>query len=108
MALLNKVSHGVGILQDVTGSEALVRLQDQLEPKIVQRKYADHVEERKVLLLLDEVGKLAPLGLGRVNTGGVLQISSIHISASSSEDSHVRKRAATPARSAMARDWNRQ
>jgi hypothetical protein len=108
VALLNKVSDGVGILQDVTGSEALVRLLGQLESKIVQEQYADHVKERKVLLLLDEVGKLPPLGLGRVNTGGVLHISSVRVGVNTSESSHVRKHAAKPARSAFAPIRNQQ
>ena len=56
VALLDKVAHGKGVLVGVARGEALV----------------GHVEEGKVVLLLDNVGDLLPLLLGRVDTGGVV------------------------------------
>lgn len=56
MALGNEVAGGKGILVSVTTGKALV----------------GHVEESEVALLLHDIADLAPLGLGRVNTGGVV------------------------------------
>lgn len=56
MALSNEVTGGEGILVSVTASEALV----------------GHVEESEVTLLLHDIADLAPLGLSRVNTSGVV------------------------------------
>ena len=70
VALLDKVSNSVGILQDVTGSETLVGLRSRAVVQV--QETTDHVEEGEVLLLLDNVTELPPLGLGGVDTGGVL------------------------------------
>lgn len=56
MALLNEVAGSESINVSVTAGEALV----------------GHVEESKVTLLLHDIADLAPLVLGRVNTGGVV------------------------------------
>lgn len=57
VALLDKVSRGKRIAVRVTAGKALV----------------GHVEEGKVLLLLHDVADLAPLRLGRVDTGRVVR-----------------------------------
>lgn len=41
---------------------------------ISERQIAHHVEEGKVLLLLDDVRQFTPLSFGRVNTGRVLSM----------------------------------
>lgn len=56
LALLNKVADGKGILVSAATGEALV----------------GHVEEGEVALGLDELGNLAPLSLGRIDTSGVV------------------------------------
>jgi hypothetical protein len=58
-ALLDEVSKSECILVGVSAGEALVR----------------HVEEGEVLALLDGLGNLQPLLLGRVNTSGVVSAS---------------------------------
>lgn len=59
VALLDEVAGSKGILVGVTASKALV----------------GHVEEGEVALLLHDIADLAPLGLGRVDTGGVVSAS---------------------------------
>jgi hypothetical protein len=56
VALSNEVAGGKGILVSVTAGKALV----------------GHVEESEVALRLHDIADLAPLGLGGVNTGGVV------------------------------------
>lgn len=56
MALLDKVTDGVGVFVRVTGREPLVR----------------HIEERKVATILDGIGDGPPLLGGRVNTSWVV------------------------------------
>jgi hypothetical protein len=56
VALLDEVTGSEGILVSVTAGKALV----------------GHVEEGEVVLLLHDIADLAPLGLGRVDTGGVV------------------------------------
>lgn len=56
MTLLDKVSNGKGILVGVTAGKALV----------------GHVEEGKVVLLLDNLGDLLPLLRGGVDTSRVV------------------------------------
>jgi hypothetical protein len=59
VALLDKVTRSKGILVSVTAGKALV----------------GHVEEGEVALLLHDIADLAPLSLGRVNTGRVVSAS---------------------------------
>lgn len=59
VALLDEVAGSKGILVSVTAGKALV----------------GHVEEGEVTLLLHDIADLAPLGLGRVDTGGVVSAS---------------------------------
>ena len=73
MSLLDEVSDGKGILEDVSGSESLVCL--FVSSADVNDDLAYHVEEWEVLLLLADVGKFLPLSLGRVDTSGVLVVS---------------------------------
>jgi hypothetical protein len=56
VALLNEVAGSEGILVSVTAGKALI----------------SHVEEGEVVLLFHDIADLAPLGLGRVDTGGVV------------------------------------
>jgi len=73
VSLLDEVSDGKGILEDVSGSESLVCL--FVSSADVNDDLAYHVEEWEVLLLLADVGKFLPLSLGRVDTSGVLVVS---------------------------------
>lgn len=57
MALLDEVTHGVGILVSITGCEPLVR----------------HIEEREVAAVLDGIGDGPPLFGSRVNTSRVVR-----------------------------------
>lgn len=76
MALLDKVSDGKGVLEDIARSESLVCLAVSIVLALnVQDTY--HVEEGEVLLLLADVGKLLPLLFRWVNTGGVLAVSRV-------------------------------
>jgi hypothetical protein len=85
VALLDKVPHGVRVLENVAGRKALVRLKRELLHsamsdraslrRVLANPRTHHVKEREVLLLLDQLGQLAPLRLGRVDTRGVLRIS---------------------------------
>lgn len=59
VALLDEVARSEGILVSVTAGKALV----------------GHIEEGEVLLLLHDIADLAPLGLGRVDTSGVVSAS---------------------------------
>lgn len=59
VTLLDEVAGSKGILVGVTAGKALV----------------GHVEEGEVALLLHDIADLAPLGLGRVDTGGVVSAS---------------------------------
>ena len=73
MSLLDEVSDGKGVLEDVSGGESLVCL--VVSSADVNDDLAYHVEEWEVLLLLADVGKFLPLSLGRVDTSGVLVVS---------------------------------
>ena len=73
MSLLDEVSDGEGVLEDVSGGESLVCL--VVSSADVNDDLAYHVEEWEVLLLLADVGKFLPLSLGRVDTSGVLVVS---------------------------------
>ena len=112
VSLLDKVSDGIGVFEDITRCEALVRLIVSFctvaspspssfvpyNPSRLRSAPASidtallvacrlqaapdemtgetyHVKEREVLLLLDNLGQLAPLRFGGVDTGGVLPVS---------------------------------
>lgn len=80
MALLDKVPHGKGVLEDIARREALVRLHTGLAAILaetfpvshVSGRRTHHVKEGKVLLFLADVRELLPLRLGGVDTGRVL------------------------------------
>lgn len=73
MALLDKVSDGKGVLEDIARCEALVRLWPISEVfRTEMRCVTHHVEEGEVLLLLADVREFFPLLLRRVDTGWVL------------------------------------
>lgn len=59
VTILDELAEGIGILVSGAGGETLV----------------GHVEEGKVASLLDNLGKLVPLSLGGVDTGGVVSAS---------------------------------
>ena len=75
VALLDEVSDGEGVLEDVSGGESLVCL--VVSSADVNDDLAYHVEEWEVLLLLADVGEFLPLSLGRVDTSGILVVSHI-------------------------------
>lgn len=73
MTLLDEVSNGKGVLEDISRGESLVCL--FVSSADVNDDLAYHVEEWEVLLLLADVGEFLPLSLGRVDTSGVLVVS---------------------------------
>ena len=54
VALLDKVSDGKGVLEDITGGESLVCLSVSSVDEEIETAY--HVEEWEVLLLLADIG----------------------------------------------------